>query len=539
MRRRGFFSGLTAALALLVSGQAVAWATPQTVTAPLPRPSCANERLLCKEVLSPEEVFGKDHYVGHDEPSVNFYSTRPGSGNDMVYNMVLPQDPPHSPAAGHSYNFQLHPAFWFGMAMCDTQSYPLQVSTCAPDSDTNIKPLGSHPGASYLEVQFFPPGWALWPAGVSCDPSKWCAAIANWSVSENPFTGQVLNDSCARGVGVEYGNFAFITVNGVPPGPPNPVNASNATFTPNASTLLMAAGDTVVTHLHDTAHGLRVDITDKTSGATGLMVMSAANGFGQVQFAPNPSRECHNIPYDFHPMYSTSTTDSRTPWAAASGNVEFTDETGHFDLCSAVDPNSGSCSGKESQNEAADGDDNFCFTPPPAPYVSVQGCIDTNTGFDGLAYQAGQWPDGTAAHPQPVHFTSPITGGANYSAAGFETDLPALETSDSSSGHCNLTNGSNCTLMPTTDEGVQAGFYPFYSITAPKAGGCTWMLGADIAGQTANDFGKNSQYGSILFQQFLVRGGNGATEYLTKTFRQILSTNPCPNPLGTAGPSQG
>jgi hypothetical protein len=38
----------------------------------------------------------------------------------------------------NSYDLQRHATFSFGTAMCDTQSYPNAVSTCAPDSDTNI-----------------------------------------------------------------------------------------------------------------------------------------------------------------------------------------------------------------------------------------------------------------------------------------------------------------------------------------------------------------------------------------------------------------
>jgi hypothetical protein len=35
-----------------------------------------------------EEAFG--HYVGHDEPQLNFYSAQPGSGNAMQYSFTLP-----------------------------------------------------------------------------------------------------------------------------------------------------------------------------------------------------------------------------------------------------------------------------------------------------------------------------------------------------------------------------------------------------------------------------------------------------------------
>ena len=61
-----------------------------------------------------------------------------------------------STAPGKSFNFQLHGALWFGMALCDTQSYPEQVSTCKPDSDSNIvDPAVSpnHPGTAFTELQ--------------------------------------------------------------------------------------------------------------------------------------------------------------------------------------------------------------------------------------------------------------------------------------------------------------------------------------------------------------------------------------------------
>ncbi len=98
------------------------------------RIDCSKGSALCAEVHDSEAVFGEGVYVGHDEPSTLFYSNTPGSGNQMRYQLTLPKDPslsvPTTP--GKSYNFQLHPAFWFGMAMCDTQSYPNYVEYTCP-----------------------------------------------------------------------------------------------------------------------------------------------------------------------------------------------------------------------------------------------------------------------------------------------------------------------------------------------------------------------------------------------------------------------
>jgi len=65
-----------------------------------------------------------------------------------------------------------------GMAICDTQSDPNQISTCKSNSDKNIvDPTVSpnHPGTAFMEMQFYPPGWASFNIGVSgtsCDPTK-------------------------------------------------------------------------------------------------------------------------------------------------------------------------------------------------------------------------------------------------------------------------------------------------------------------------------------------------------------------------------
>ena len=81
---------------------------------------------LCTELAHNKTYEGK--YTGHDEPSVLFYSSKPGSGNSGIYYLRLPKDPPKQPVQGGTngvtWNFELHPAFWVGMALCDSQSDP-------------------------------------------------------------------------------------------------------------------------------------------------------------------------------------------------------------------------------------------------------------------------------------------------------------------------------------------------------------------------------------------------------------------------------
>jgi hypothetical protein len=513
---------------------------------------------LCAEVASPADVFGTD-YVGHDEPSLVPYSNVAGSGNHLTYSMTLPHDPsptnPNTP--GKSYQFELNGAIWLGMALCGTQSYPEQVSTCTPDSDSNIvDPAVSpnHPGTSFLELQFYPPGWVPWPTwqvavGASgCDPTRWCAAMNIFSLAEDPVAGTLLNSTCAARVGVEYVNFAFVTKNGLTTAPANPVDSTTATFTPDPTNdLFMNSGDKLKVSLGDTANGLQATINDQTTGQKGFMTASAANGFGQVKYDPTGT-SCVNIPYDFHPMYSTSSEQTRVIWAAHTYNLSFTSEIGHFENCNGPNPipatpfgvdasgnpitcPAGNTEGFGSNASPTDADDDFCFPGTEAMLVDVNGCTDTNTGFDSLGYQP-VWPDGnTTLHPQSILFTSPRTGpgdSTNYSRVAFEANLPRIETNT-----CNRTTGVGCTLIPTTDKGTPAAFYPFFSAFqngvqgTPGGGRCMWGFGNDLPGATT-DFGRNAQYGTLLTSSYLIFGGGGASHQLINNFRQIIA-NPCLN----------
>ncbi|HLY81872.1 MAG TPA: hypothetical protein VKQ71_02745 [Acidimicrobiales bacterium] len=506
---------------------------------------------LCPDLASPQDVY--DQYVGHDEPSDLFYSSTPGSGNQMQYNVTLPKDPPPSHPLSRSYNFELNGALWFGMALCDTQSYPEQVSTCTPDSDSNIftstdptSPnfIGRHPGTAFLELHFYPPGWIPWPTWAvavgadTCDPVRWCAAMNVFSLLEDPINGTAQNPACAAKIGIETFEFAFVTKNGVAQAPANPLDATLATFTPDRTKdLFMAGGDHLQVALHDTANGVQANIDDLTSGQSGAMTASPANGFAQFQYDPTGTT-CNAIPYPFHPMYSTSSPDTRVIWAAHSYNVAFSDEIGHFQFCNGaavpatpfgldstgnpvVCP-AGNTEGLASGHEPTEGagEDDFCFPAAEALRYKVQGCTETNTGFDGASYQP-LWPDGnTAVHPTPFQFTSPRTGigyTQPYTQAAFEADLPRIEST------CNRTTGSGCTLVPTTDDGAPAAFYPFFT-TASVGGTCNWQFGNVIPGNT-NNFGGNSEYGSLLPLTYLAFGGGGSTITRFNDFRGVISNN--------------
>jgi hypothetical protein len=492
---------------------------------------CSQTRYLCTEVHDSDEVFG--HYVGHDEPSLLFDSNVAGSGNQMRYSGILPKEPTATNVPGkHTYDFELYPTIWYGMVMCDTQSYPNTVKTCTPDSNKNIRKAGNpdHPGAAYMELQFYPPGYVQQFDGFSCSGTQWCVAMTIDSLSANPLTGQSLNSTCASRVGLEYVNFAYLTHSGKPQGPPNPVNFQFVgSGKPDPTKVaFLNSGDHYSVTLHDTANGLQTVVHDSTNGQTGRMTASAANGFGQVKYAPTGS-SCTNLPYDFHPMYSTSSPQTTVPWAAATYNVAIDTEIGHFDYCSDVDKATATCIGHEGTGgpHHADGDDNFCFPGSASTLIKIGGCLDSNIGYDGTSYLP-DWPNGSAQRPTPTIFTSPQTGSGystQYAHVAFNTDLPAIEQSLTPT--CNGDTGAHCTRIPPTDDHAPATFYPYYT-SGHALGGCAWTIGQHVPGFSTADYGRNSQYGQLL--KVTYPNVHHTTSSSFNDFQQILPNNPCPAP---------
>ncbi len=531
--------------------------------------NCSTDSVYCTEVSNNIGYWGT--YTGHDEPSLLFYDNQPNSGNSMMYSLRLPKDPPTLPTqdgTGGTFNFMLHPAFWFGMAMCDTLSYPLYASTCTPDSDSNIfnspdphSPdyIGHHPGTAFMEMQFYPPGWAPFEliGGISCSATQWCAALNIDSYQQDGHTGAYNNLVCQNFIGVEPVNFAFITYSGKSQAPANPVDSTAATYTPNSKLdLFMNSGDWLTVSLFDTPAGFKVVINDMTSGKSGSMTASIANGFGHAKFDPDGST-CNNIPYAFHPMYSTSSPDTRVPWAAHSYNIAFSDEIGHFEYCNTVNTTDGSClvDGVHDLDTAVSSplseisgneDDFFCLPSSISTRIQISGCAGTDVDFDGIPYQAN-WPgtNGNPAedqlvHPQPVIFSSPLfetvnsNGGvtwANYQAVAFETDLPRIE--GATVPNClRLTTGANCVNPP-----VGASFYPIYTIgtLGNTLGGSDkkyWQLGGAWIPGTTNLFGGSSttEYGPIL-RLFYQSPHSNPSIYKYEDFRLILNYNPNPAPI--------
>ena len=163
--------------------------------------SYCEETKLCADPA--DGVFNYDYYVGHDEPALLFYSSKPGSGNSSLYYMTLPTEPPFNPGSNVVNSYRLYTAFWLGMALCDSQSAPeFTHNECTPDSDSNIFDgsdpampdyAGHRPGGAYMELQFYPPATSS-ENPMSCSSSQWCVALNVDSFSaDQTVTPQVFN----------------------------------------------------------------------------------------------------------------------------------------------------------------------------------------------------------------------------------------------------------------------------------------------------------------------------------------------------------
>jgi hypothetical protein len=488
-------------------------------------------------------------YVGHDEPSVKFISSRPGSGNTMTYVMKLPRDPAKHPTANGSvvdYG-QLSPAPWFGLPICDPKSYP--QNPCKPDSDSNSG-LISDPnaaGSAFSELQFYPPGFTPpWTDGVSCSKTKWCGAMTIDSLACS-FNFATCNNNC-----IEPVNFAFYQTNGVPTGPPSPQLANAHTFTPNRHTLMFNAGDVIVTSISDPPQGYTVVVRDLTTHQTGFMTASAANGFMNTNMA-----DCSGTPHTFHAEYNTAKQPNQVPWAALEGGVLMQQEIGHGEVCNSVknqdpavnpagatgytDPKvydtcnggaegqgakgEGPCSATTGlcQNATTQGPngpvacptndpstgalcefaDGYCFKQgtrtafingaPVTEFSRANECFQDrfqngDLDYDGQAYLP-DWPNGSPNFPTTFQYVGPFQrNGQPYPQIQFETDAAGSEAL------CDVATGVGCTAPP-----IGAKFYPFWSLS-PTSGSklgtsCVWNFGNDQP-NTINDFGKDAQYGA-------------------------------------------
>jgi hypothetical protein len=510
--------------------------------------------------------FDNGNYIGHDEPDMTFLSNQPGSGNDVTWNETLPVDPSAAPTVGMpgsdvSHWFELSPAPWFSMAMCDPYSYP--QLPCVPESDTNAPtcpkafncPSNSYPGAgsAVMEMQLYPPGNPPWVDNESCSDAGWCAAI---TIDSLECTDQyaTCQPNCEEPI-----NSAFIQTNGVPTGPAGPGDSDFDTAVSNKDTLIMKPGDQISIHMFDAPapkvkgalggkDAFEVVINDLTQHTSGFMQASAANGF---QYS---DMNCNTALANWQPEYNTATSGNIIPWAALQTDISTEYETGHFEACSSVtgsypppppseqlpppafygsnynpfDPYDtggtySTCVGGD-EGSGGEGDettDGLCYAANDTHAGWDQGsgktkgpdialCEDNFTqngdlDFDGTPYRT-EWP--TSASPTSLYPSSfveslPTTNGKQYPQYYFQTDVALSESicKGTTIPPANRVSTKGCAVLPAGSEVDQPGhtaFYPYWS-EVDTSGKCAIEFGNVSSGTGVNDFGKDAEYGADQF----------------------------------------
>jgi hypothetical protein len=471
-------------------------------------------------------------YIGHDEPDATFLSSQHASGGNVLWHLTLGSDPAAlptttTPGSDVSHYFELTPAPWVSMALCDSLSFPqlpcaansngnapAHCATVAAKCSPNLYPGA---GSAFMEMQFYPPGNAPWIDSESCDNTHWCSAL---TIDSLECTDQyaVCNTNCEEPV-----NFAFIQRNGVPAGPPSPQLSDRASSIPNSETLLMNPGDKISVHLGDEPvagapgqHALLIVVHDATTGQTGFMQASAKNGFQDTSMV-----DCSGAPYNFEPEYNTAAAGNIIPWAALQTNISTEFETGHYEPCTTlsapfatnpIDPADtgvayNGCTGPYETAggaEAPETGDAICYAAgnvhtgydgnatDTVPPNEATGCQDNwyqngDLDFDGTPYYGGEWPTSasvTARLPSSFVESLPLSsGGHSYSQLFFQTDVALSELG------CGAHALAKCTVPPKGP----GHFYPYWS-EADHAGTCTLEFGNVHAGVKV--FGEDSQYGT-------------------------------------------
>ncbi len=235
-------SGVSAEAATTTTGSAAPSATPRTRGANWTATGSARCRSRCGRSTAPTSAVSRARETptpgtagstttattsATTNPTRTSSSNAPGSGSNVNWTLTLGRDPKAAPTDAHPGHdvsdwFELSPAPWFSMALCDPNSFPADVlhARIGLQRPDLLRPELHH--AAWAAAR---PSWrcsstrrATRPSSTaqSCDATHWCAALTIDSL-ECTAAFASCNTNCEEPV-----NFAFIQRNGVPTGPPSP-----------------------------------------------------------------------------------------------------------------------------------------------------------------------------------------------------------------------------------------------------------------------------------------------------------------------------
>jgi hypothetical protein len=173
--------------------------------------------------------------------------------------------------------------------------------------------------------------------------------------------------------------------------------------------------------------------------------------------------------------------------------------------------------------------------------VKIGGCVsDIDGDFDGVPY-GFNWPGSISnptadalLHPTSELFSSPTTGGTNFTSMAFEGDQSRNESSDTAfkvdtpcQRHVQNPRdplpGLGCVNPPPNSN-----FYPFYT-TRNTASGCMWQEGGPYIPGTTNKFGGSAkaEFGPLRVINYPTAPFGLVTKRLND-FRSAATGVPCP-----------
>jgi hypothetical protein len=207
--------------------------------------------------------------VGHDEPTIGFYSASPGSGGNVTWNGSLPID--QSTTENQS---DLYATAFFGLVLSDPASWL---------------------GQCYIEVQLYPD--FSWSQPDTSTAGVWSGAVVGWQV--DPVTGAI--DTCF---------YEPLEKNGIPAdgffelaqGDSFSFSASGWTTDPTGETIALAdltSGKVATATLYNTTGGFPLDPAYLTNSVTGALLWSAGGQFPvsfgfEIGRAGNPAGVANN-----------------------------------------------------------------------------------------------------------------------------------------------------------------------------------------------------------------------------------------------------
>ena len=194
------------------------------------------------------------------------------------------------------------------------------------------------------------------------------------------------------------------------------------------------------------AKAFEVVVTDLTTGQSGFMQASAANGFQNTSI-----KDCSGTPHNFEPEYNTAAKANIIPWAALQTNISTQYETGHWEPCTSLDRArhvhllerhhrhvlqqvQGSLRERRATTARPEVSDAFCY-PKGDTHGALHTAPDTVTGctdslfqngdldFDGPPYWA-DWPQGPSRRPRSPGASSRISRPARETSTRSSSSRP-------------------------------------------------------------------------------------------------------------------